>query len=32
MAWLGLPVAALLWVVVALLWRAAVRHYTGAGG
>ena len=32
MAWLGLPVAALMWVVVALLWRAAVRHYTGAGG
>ena len=32
MAWLGLPVAALLWAVVGWLWRAAVRHYTGAGG
>lgn len=32
MAWLGLPVAALLWLVVGWLWRAAVRHYTGAGG
>lgn len=32
MAWLGLPVAVLLWLVVGLLWRAAVRHYTGAGG
>lgn len=32
LAWLGLPVALLLWAVVGLLWRAAVRHYTGAGG
>ncbi len=32
MAWLGLPVAVLVWGVVGLLWRAAVRHYTGAGG
>ena len=32
MAWLGMPVAALIWGVVGLLWRAAVRHYTGAGG
>lgn len=32
MAWLGLPVAVLLWAVVGLLWRAGVRRYTGAGG
>lgn len=32
MAWLGLPVAAVSWAVVGLLWRAGVRRYTGAGG
>ncbi|TRY20309.1 ABC transporter permease [Tessaracoccus rhinocerotis] len=30
--WLGLPAAAVLWLVAALLWRAGVRRYTGAGG
>lgn len=30
--WLGLPAAILLWTAAALLWRAGVRRYTGAGG
>jgi ABC-2 type transport system permease protein len=30
--WLGLPVAVLAWILAALLWRAGVRRYTGAGG
>ncbi|PWH07044.1 ABC transporter permease [Brachybacterium endophyticum] len=30
--WLGAPVAILIWIVAALLWRSGVRHYTGAGG
>ncbi|MFE5776280.1 ABC transporter permease [Brachybacterium sp. NPDC056505] len=30
--WLGLPVAVLTWILAALLWRAGVRRYTGAGG
>ena len=30
--WLGAPVAFLAWIAAGLLWRAAVRRYTGAGG
>jgi ABC-2 type transport system permease protein len=30
--WLGAPVAILVWIVAAALWRAGVRRYTGAGG
>jgi ABC-2 type transport system permease protein len=30
--WLGLPVALLAWSMAALLWRAGIRRYTGAGG
>lgn len=30
--WLGLPAAALAWIVAGLLWRAGIRRYTGAGG
>ncbi|WP_422116925.1 ABC transporter permease [Brachybacterium sp. UNK5269] len=30
--WTGLPAAAAVWVLAALLWRAGVRRYTGAGG
>lgn len=30
--WMGLPTAILAWVLAALLWRAGIRHYTGAGG
>jgi ABC-2 type transport system permease protein len=30
--WLGVPVAVLVWIVAARLWRAGVRRYTGAGG
>ncbi|GAB3819922.1 ABC-2 family transporter protein [Tessaracoccus terricola] len=30
--WLGLPAAIVVWTVAALLWRAGVRRYTGAGG
>lgn len=30
--WMGLPAAALLWLLAAMLWRAGVRRYTGAGG
>ncbi|MGP9694497.1 ABC transporter permease [Brachybacterium sp. AOP25-B2-12] len=30
--WMGLPAAAAVWAVAALLWRAGVRRYTGAGG
>jgi len=32
MAWLGVPVGVVLWGVVLLIWRASIRHYTGAGG
>ncbi|MCT1997741.1 ABC-2 family transporter protein [Brachybacterium muris] len=30
--WMGVPAAILTWTVAALLWRAGVRTYTGAGG
>jgi ABC-2 type transport system permease protein len=30
--WLGLPAAVVLWGLMLLLWRAAIRKYTGAGG
>lgn len=30
--WMGLPAAVLVWIVAAVLWRAGVRRYTGAGG
>ena len=30
--WLGLPAAVVLWGVMLLLWRAAIRKYTGTGG
>jgi ABC-2 type transport system permease protein len=30
--WVGAPAAVLAWIVAALLWRAGVRRYTGAGG
>lgn len=30
--WLGLPAAVVLWGFMLLLWRAAIRKYTGAGG
>lgn len=32
MAWVGFPVAAVDWALVLLLWRTAIRRYTGAGG
>lgn len=31
MSWSGAPVALLAWLVALLLWRAGLRHYTGAG-
>jgi ABC-2 type transport system permease protein len=30
--WLGLPAAVVLWGLMLLLWRAAIKKYTGAGG
>jgi ABC-2 type transport system permease protein len=30
--WLGLPAAVVLWALMLLLWRAAIKKYTGAGG
>lgn len=30
--WMGLPAAVLAWILAALLWRAGIRRYTGAGG
>lgn len=30
--WMGLPAALAVWALAALLWRAGVRRYTGAGG
>lgn len=30
--WLGLPAAFVLWGLMLLLWRAAIKKYTGAGG
>ena len=30
--WMGVPAALLTWTLAALLWRAGVRRYTGAGG
>jgi ABC-2 type transport system permease protein len=30
--WLGVPAAVVLWGLMLLLWRAAIRKYTGAGG
>lgn len=30
--WMGVPAAILTWTLAALLWRAGVRTYTGAGG
>ncbi|WP_267276679.1 ABC transporter permease [Arthrobacter sp. CDRTa11] len=30
--WLGLPAAVVLWAITLLLWRAAIKKYTGAGG
>ncbi|MFT4235395.1 MAG: ABC-2 family transporter protein [Microbacterium sp.] len=30
--WLGAPVAVVVWGVAAIVWRAGVRRYTGAGG
>ena len=30
--WMGVPAAILTWTLAALLWRAGVRKYTGAGG
>ncbi|XAS67134.1 ABC-2 family transporter protein [Micrococcaceae bacterium Sec5.7] len=30
--WLGLPAAVVLWGIMLLLWRAAIKKYTGAGG
>lgn len=30
--WMGLPAAAVLWVLAGVLWRAGIRRYTGAGG
>nr|WP_232820309.1 ABC-2 family transporter protein [Brachybacterium sp. YJGR34] len=30
--WLGAPAAVLAWILAALLWRAGIRRYTGAGG
>lgn len=32
MAWAGLPVAVVLWLVLLMVWRAGIRRYTGAGG
>ena len=30
--WMGVPAAILTWALAALLWRAGIRTYTGAGG
>lgn len=30
--WMGIPAAILTWTLAALLWRAGIRRYTGAGG
>lgn len=30
--WMGVPAAILAWALAALLWRAGIRTYTGAGG
>lgn len=30
--WAGAPAALVAWIIAALLWRAGVRRYTGAGG
>ncbi|MEE1651754.1 ABC-2 family transporter protein [Brachybacterium sp. J144] len=30
--WAGAPAAVLVWILAAVLWRAGVRRYTGAGG
>ena len=30
--WMGVPAAIIIWILAALLWRAGIRKYTGAGG
>jgi ABC-2 type transport system permease protein len=31
LGWCGPPMAAVSWIVASVLWRAGIRHYTGAG-
>lgn len=31
-AWLTVPLGVVMWAVMLLWWRIAIRHYTGAGG